>query len=204
VFSGGHARVYGRGMADHTSDLDELRSSLPIDQIASQLGEDPDAVRQAVDVALPALLGGLQANAQDPGGEASLAQAVGQHDAAVATEPIDLADVDAADGERITAHIFGAQQDQVVQQLGATGVSSSLVQKLLPLLAPIVLSYLAKQMGAKGGAAAGGGVLGSILSSVLAGAAQGAGGSSRASTSGGLGGVLGDLLGGLLGRGRKS
>lgn len=204
MFSGGHARVYGRGMADHTPDLDELRSSLPIDQIASQLGEDPDAVRQAVAVALPALLGGLQANAQDPGGEASLAQAVGQHDAAVATEPIDLADVDAADGERITAHIFGAQHDQVVQQLGATGVSSSLVQKLLPLLAPIVLSYLAKQMGAKGGAAAGGGVLGSILSSVLAGAAQGAGGSSRSSTSGGLGGVLGDLLGGLLGGGRRS
>ncbi|HEY0643985.1 MAG TPA: DUF937 domain-containing protein [Nocardioides sp.] len=192
-------------MADQTSDLDDLRASLPIDQIATQLGEDPDDVRRAVDVALPALLGGLRANAEDPGGEASLASALGQHDTSVATPPIDLADVDAQDGEKITAHIFGAQQDQVVHQLGSTGVGSSLVQKLLPLLAPIVLSYLAKQMGAKGGGAAGGGVLGSVLSSILAGAAQGAGGSSRSSSgSGGIGDVLGDLLGGLLGGGRKS
>ncbi|KQV65865.1 hypothetical protein ASC64_13335 [Nocardioides sp. Root122] len=189
-------------MADHTSDLDELRASLPVDQIAGQLGEDPDDVRRAVDVALPALLGGLRANAEDPGGEASLAEALGQHDASVATPPIDLADVDPQDGERITAHIFGGHQDQVVHQLGSTGAGSSLVQKLLPILAPIVLSYVAKQMGAKGGAA-GGGVLGTVLSSILAGAAQGAGGSPRSQPSGGLGGVLGDLLGGLLGGGRK-
>lgn len=198
LFPGGHARVYRRGMAD----LDALRASLPIDQIAAQVGEDPDAVRRAVDVALPALLGGLSANAEDPGGEASLAEAVGQHDAAVATEPIDLADVDPADGERITRHIFGAEQDQVVQQLGSTGVSSGLVQKLLPLLAPIVLSYIAKQLGAKN--AVGGGVLGAVLGSILSGAAQGAGGSSRSSgSSGGLGDILGDVLGGLLGGGRK-
>lgn len=185
------------------ADLDDLRASLPIDQIASQLGEDPDAVRRAVDVALPALFGGLQANAADPGGEASLAQALDQHDTEVATPPINVADVDPADGERITAHIFGAQQDQVVHQLGATGAGSGLVQKLLPILAPIVLSYVAKQMGAKGGAA-GGGVLGSILGSILSGAAQGSGGSSRSSGSGGLGDIVGDVLGGLLGGGRKS
>jgi len=187
------------------TDIDDLRASLPIDQIAQRLGEDPDEVRRAVDVALPALLGGLKANAEDPGGEASLAEAVGQHDASVATPPVDLGDVDEQDGERITRHIFGAQQDQVVQQLGSTGVGSGLVQKLLPILAPIVLAYLAKQMGAKGGAAAGGGVLGSILSSILAGAAQGTGAPSRDSApAGGLGGVLGDLLGGLLGGGRKA
>ena len=186
------------------TDLEELRASLPIDQIASRLGEDPDAVRRAVDVALPALLGGLHANAEDPGGEASLAQALGQHHEDVATPPIDLGDVDPADGEQITRHIFGAQQDQVVQQLGATGVGSNLVQKLLPLLAPIVLSYFAKQMGAKGGAL-GGGVLGTVLSSILSGAAQGAGGSSRSSgSSGGVGDIFGDVLGGLLGGGRKA
>ena len=185
------------------ADLDDLRASLPIDQIAARLGEDPDAVRRAVDAALPALLGGLRANAEDPGGEASLAEALQQHDTAVATPPVNLDDVDEQDGEQITRHIFGGQQEQVVQQLGSTGVGSSLVQKLLPLLAPIVLSYLAKQMGAKGGAAAGGGVLGTILSSILTGAAQGSGGSSRSSSPGGLGDIFGDVLGGLLGGGRK-
>ncbi len=183
------------------ADLDELRASLPIDQIAARLGEDPDAVRRAVDVALPALLGGLKANAEDPGGEASLAEALRQHDTAVATPPVDLGDVDEQDGEQITRHLFGDQHEQVVQQLGSTGAGSSLVQKLLPLLAPIVLSYVAKQMGAKGGAAAGGGVLGTVLSSILTGAAQGSGGSTT--SSGGIGDIVGGVLGGLLGGGRK-
>ncbi|QBX54311.1 DUF937 domain-containing protein [Nocardioides seonyuensis] len=183
------------------ADIDELAATLPIDQIAQQLGEDPEAVRRAVGVTLPALLGGLEANAQDPGGEASLSEAVAQHDDDVATPPVDLADVDVADGQKIAHHIFGAQEDQVVQQLGSTGVSSSLVRKLIPILAPIVLSYLAKQMGAKGGS--GGGALGSILGSILGGAAQGTGGPSTSGGSG-VGGVLGDLLGGLLGGGRKA
>ncbi|HXH79842.1 DUF937 domain-containing protein [Nocardioides sp.] len=183
------------------ADINELISTLPIDQIAARLGEDPDAVRRAVDVALPALLGGLEANAQDPGGEASLAEAVGQHDNDVATPPVDVNDVDVAEGQKIAAHIFGANQDQVVNQLGSTGVSSSLVSKLIPILAPIVLSYLAKQVGGRSGAA-GGGVLGSILSSILGGAASGAGTPSSAGTS--AGSILTDLLGGLLGGGRKA
>ncbi|UUZ60033.1 DUF937 domain-containing protein [Nocardioides sp. B-3] len=92
------------------ADINELLSTLPIDQIASQLGEDPDEVRRAVDVALPALLGGLEANAADPGGEASLAEAVAQHDNDVATPPVDVNDVDVAEGQKIAAHIFGANQ----------------------------------------------------------------------------------------------
>ena len=184
------------------ADINELRSSLPIDQIAAQLGEDPDAVRRAVDVALPALFGGLQANADDPAGETSLVEALSQHDDDVATPPVDVNDVDPDDGQKIARHIFGDQEEQVIQKLGAPAGSSGLVAKLLPLLAPIVLSYLAKQMGAKGGAAAGTGALGSILSSILAGAAQGS--NSSAGASGPDLGVLGDLLGGLLGGGRKA
>lgn len=180
------------------SDLDALLAALPVDQIAAQLGEDPDAVRQAAVVALPALLGGLHANAQDPGGEASLFSALTQHQNDLATPPIDVSQVDTTDGEKITRHIFGDQQDQVIAQLGSAGGSGSLVAKLLPILAPIVLSYLAKQLGSSSG----GGVLGQILSQVLSGAAQGAGGS--ASASGGMGSLLQDVLGGLLGGGRKS
>jgi hypothetical protein len=180
------------------TDIRQLAASLPVDQIAQRLGEDPDEVRRAVDVALPALLGGLEANTQDPAGEASLVEALAQHDEDVATEPIDVDDVDVDDGQRIARHIFGAQEEQVVSQLGSTGVSSSLVQKLIPILAPIVLSYLAKQAGAKGGPLSGG-VLGSVLGSILGGAADGTSGSSRSTGAG----SLGDLLGGLLGGGRK-
>lgn len=182
------------------SAVDEILASLPIDQLAASLGESPAAVEQAAYAALPALLGGLEANAQDPAGEASLAQAVSQHDAGLASGTVDLSRVDVADGQKITRHIFGAQEDQVVHQLGGVGGSSGLVGKLLPILAPIVLSYLAKQMQSQQGDG-GGGVLGGILSQILAGAAQGAGGRSSAAPD--MGSILGDLLGGLLGGGRR-
>ncbi len=201
MFPAGHARHYVQEMTD----IDDLSATLPIDQMASQLGEDPDAVRRAVDVALPALFGGLHANAADPAGATSLIEALGQHHNDVATAPVNVDDVDQAEGQKIASHIFGAQEEQVVQQLGATAGGSGLVAKVLPLLAPIVLSYLAKQMGARGGSAAGAGVLGTVLSSILSGAAQGSGGStSGAGAPGGLGGILGGVLGGLLGGGRKA
>jgi hypothetical protein len=180
------------------SAVDEIVANLPLDQLAAQFGTDPASVEQAAFAALPALLGGLEANASDPAGEASLAEALGQHNNDLASGLIDLSAIDVEDGAKIASHIFGDNQDQVVAQLGGVGGSSSLVSKLLPILAPIVLSYLAKQIGAKGGAADGG-VLGSILSQVLGGAAQGT--SSRSSTS--TGSILGDLLGGLLGGGRR-
>ncbi len=185
------------------SAVDDIVASLPLEQIAASLGEDPAAVEQAAYAALPALLGGLEANAQDPRGEASLAEALLQHDNDLADGPVDLSRIDVADGERITRHIFGDQQDQVVRQLGGVGGSSGLVAKLLPILAPIVLSYLAKQVGGKDGAA-GGGILGTILSEILNGAAQGSGSRSSGSAAGSdFGSILGDLLGGLLGGGRR-
>lgn len=180
--------------------IDDILANLPVDQLAQRLGADPDEVAQAARTALPALLGGMRANVEDPGGEASLASALGQHENDLADGPVDLDRIDVADGEVITRHVFGDNTDQVVQRLGGPAGSGGLVAKLLPILAPIVLSYLAKQVGGKSGAL-GGGILGTVLSEILAGAAQGSG--SR-STSGGLGSILGDVLGGLLGAGRKS
>jgi len=177
------------------SAIDDITASLPIDQLAAELGERPEDVRSAVAVALPALLQGLGANAQDPGGAASLTAAVQQHQDGLADGPVDLGQVNVADGERITRHVFGDNTDQVVSALGGVGGSGGLIGKLLPILAPIVLSYLAKQMGSGGG----GGVLESILGQILGGAAQGSGGGSA-----GMGSMLDDLLGGLLGGGTRA
>ncbi len=178
------------------SAYDDIFSQIPMDQLAARLGVDPSTAEQATRQALPALLGGLEANAQDPQGAASLASAAEQHDPSLIEGGVDVTQVDPADGEKIVGHVFGAQQDQVMQQLGGLGGGggSGLVQKLLPMLAPIVMSYLAKQLGGRAsasGAAAGGGSdpLGSVLGGILGGA-------------GGSGG-LGDLLGGLLGGGRR-
>lgn len=183
------------------SELEQLLANLPIDQISASLGEDPQAVQTAASAVLPALLGGLQANAQDPAGAMSLLDALGQHDNDLADDPSDLGRVDAADGEKIAGHVFGDHQDQVVNQLGASsGVSGGLIRKLLPILAPIVLSMIAKKMRSGSGAGAGGGqdILSSVLEQVISGAAQGAGGGQA-----NAGSIISDVLGGLLGGGRR-
>jgi hypothetical protein len=179
--------------------VDDILSRIPMADLADRLGVDQDTAEQATRQALPALLGGIQANTADPGGAASFASAVQQHDTDLTEGGVDLNKVDENDGDRIVGHVFGEQRGQVVQQLGTTGGASTtqdLMGKLLPLLAPIVMAYLAKRF--TGGAAAGGaqsGGIGDILGSILGGAA-GQGGQRQ--------GGLGDLLGGLLGGGRRS
>ncbi|MFC9788720.1 DUF937 domain-containing protein [Rhodococcus sp. NPDC127528] len=196
--------------------IDELLSQIPISQIAEQLGVDEATATTAVRSAIPTLVGGLEANAQDPDGAASLEHALAQHsDPAFLAGGVDLDQVDAADGEKIVANVFGDSTDQVVSALGGVGGAggSSLVSKLLPMLAPIVLAFVAKQMsGNTGGGAqaqsAGGGGLGDLLGGLLGGGQSGGGG--LGNVLGGLlgggqsaGGGLGDLLGGLLGGGKK-
>jgi hypothetical protein len=195
---------YGRPM----SDLEQLLANLPIDRISAAVGEDRQDVQVAAAAALPALLGGMQANAHDPAGALSLLDALSQHDNDLVDDPSDLTRIDTADGELITGHVFGDSQEQVINQLGASsGVSGGLIRKLLPILAPIVLSMLAKKMrpraaGEEAGGASGGNqgsILSSVLEQVLAGAAHSAGGRSQPHA----GSIITDVFGGLLGGGRR-
>lgn len=189
--------------------IDDLVSQIPIGQLAAQLGVDEETADSAVRSAIPALLGGLAANAQDPGGAASLQNALAQH----ANDPLDLSAVDVADGEKIVHHIYGDNTDEVVSRLGGLGGDSQgggggLMKMLLPLLAPLIMGWLAKKT--TGGQAApgegGGGGLGGMLDSLGGGSGGGGGdlgdllGSVTGSGSGG-GGGLGDLLGGMFGGG---
>ena len=209
--------------------LDDIIRALPMDQLARQLGTDEATAAQAASMALSALLGGMQANAADPQGAASLQNAIGQHDDDLFGERVDLDRVDTRDGEKISSHIFGSNEDQVVSALGGSGgaMGGDLIKKLLPMLAPIVLSYLAKQMQGGGGVGGAGrsvdsgpslptqtsgggattapGSLQDLLGQVLGGGAGGAAAGGAAAGRGGqdpLGG-LGDILGGLLGGGRR-
>ena len=187
--------------------VDEIVQKLPVDQIAQQLGVDPAKAREAIGLAVPAILGGMQANAQDPGGEKSLAEALGQHDDDLADGVLDGNDsidrVDTADGDKIVGHIFGDNRDQVVNQLsGASGLGGGLVGKLLPMLAPVIMSYIAKRLlgGGGGGGSGRGGSHGGGLADVL-GQVLGGGAPQQQQRSSGI--DIGSILGGLLGAGRK-
>lgn len=187
------------------SATDEIMAGIPLQQLASQLGVDETTAEAATRQAIPALLGGLQANADDPAGAASLAGALGNHSSALIDGGVNLDDVDTDDGQKIVGNIFGPNATDVAHTLGGNlSQQSGLIQKLLPILAPIVLSYLAKRLGggqamggqAMGGLAMGGqggGGLGDLLGSMLGGGGGAAGGQ----------GSIGDLLGGLLGGGRR-
>lgn len=156
-------------------DYDELLSTLPIDQLAQRVGASPEEVEAAARNALPALLMGMGANAQDPAGEESLRGAIQQHDPQLLDGGINVDDVDPDDGAKITHHVFGPNEDQVVNQLGGLGGGNALIQKLLPILAPIVMSWLAGK---------------------LMGRDEAQGQAPQSPTGGGLGDILGQILGG--------
>lgn len=172
---------------------------------------------KAVGAVLPALVMGMDANAQDQAGEASLLEALGQH---AGRSPFDLGGVDQADGAKIASHVFGSNEDAVVAQLGGAAGDQGLIQKLMPILAPLVMAWLANKLmkvdqgqGQPQAApqsvpqAGGGGILGGILGQILGGSQQAPQGQAAPSSDGGLGGlgggILGDILGGLLGGGRR-
>lgn len=203
------------------SEIDEILSQVPMDQVAAALGVDQGEAEEVTRTAIPALLGGMQANAADPDGAASLMSAVEQHDTSALGA--DLDQIDTQDGERIVHNVFGEQTPDVMARLGGAtpGEGSTLIQKLLPIIAPIVMAYLAKKLqgatgggtaaatddpmgglggmlpqrevppGGAGGAGVGG--LGDVLGGMLGGGATGSGGSAQG---GGIGDILGQVLGG--------
>lgn len=169
--------------------IDDLLAQIPMDQLARQLGVAPHEAEELARQALPALVGGMEANARDPRGQTSLAEAIGQHDDDLLDGGVDLDQVDTADGQKIVRHVFGDNRDEVISRLGGGG-KESMMSSLLPLLAPLVMSFLAKKAGgSSGGGSTGGGGIGDLLGGLLGGGSGGGG--------------LEDLLGGLLRGGRK-
>ncbi|MGC3955886.1 MAG: DUF937 domain-containing protein [Propionicimonas sp.] len=174
--------------------VSQILAGIDLNALAKQVGAKPADVEQAVEVAVPTLLGSLQVNAADPDGQASLLGALSQHTGDINS----LDDIDTEDGRKILGHAFANDP----QRLGAlAGQDSGLLAKLLPILAPIVMNWLAKNLlggGQQTQQASGGDMLGDLLGGLLG------GGSSGASSGGGIGDLLGGLLGGMLGGGEPA
>jgi hypothetical protein len=193
--------------------IDDLLDQLPLDQLAAQLGVDEATAESATRAALPALVQGMQANAQDQERAAALVRAISKHAAQGPAQPDKLDEVDTDDGAKIVNHVFGDNTDAVANQLGGLGGGSDLIKKLLPMLAPLLMGFLAKQFGGakssaqdtaasnldSGDDGESGGGIGDLLKGSLGGVFGDK--SDESGQSGGGGGGLGDLLGGLLGGG---
>ncbi|MDR2929424.1 MAG: DUF937 domain-containing protein [Propionibacteriaceae bacterium] len=198
------------------SAITDILGQLPLGDLASKLGVSESQAKSASTEVITSLLGGMTANAQDSGGEQSLATALTGHVASgqsFAADGVKLDDLDTDDGGKIVQHALGADTAKTAAAISQkTGTDQSLLQKLLPMLAPVVLGYIAQQAmpnaaganqgGANaasllggllgGGSSAGGNVVGSLVGGLL-------GGGSANSAGGGLGSLLGGLLGGATG-----
>lgn len=171
--------------------VEEILSSIDTHQLAAALGTDEATAQQAAAAAIPTLIAGFQANSDSEDGAAGLLGALDRHAGnGLFADSVDLSAVDTADGQKIVAHALAGDPSRLQ---AVSGISGSLLSKLLPLLAPIVMSYLAKKLGMGGAASTSGSGSGDLLGDLLGGLLGGAGTAS--------GGGLGDLLGQILGAG---
>lgn len=170
-----------------------------LSKIAGQLNTDEAGAQKAVGAALPALLGRLKANADDPEKAEALAAAVNRdHDGSFLDSMGDkfggLFGGQDPSGSKIIGKVFGDDADAAQEQVAAeAGIDKGQAAGLLGGLAPMVMGALGKTGQATGGVQAQGlsGMLGSLL-----GAGGGMGGLLGGLLGGGGGGGLGSLLGG--------
>lgn len=156
-------------MSDLTSRVFEQLDQSHIESIASQLGIDPAQASNAVQQALPLLMGGLARNASSPQGAQALHSALERDHAGVDIGGLlgsvlgggggsgggigDLlgsvlggGNTDSAGagiGGAILGHIFGGRREQAARGLGQTsGLGNQGASQLLAMLAPLVMAAL--------------------------------------------------------------
>jgi hypothetical protein len=177
--------------------LDDLFAQIPVGDIASKLGADEGEVNNAIRTLVPALVGGLQQNAQNDENVANEIHSAASKKAGLLDGGVSVDKVDEQDGDKAIAKIFsGNDSNTVASALAGGGAGNSdLLKRLLPILAPIVLAYIGKQLTGSQAApantqaqAAPSGGLGEVLGSILGG---GGGGGQNP-----LGSILGSVLGG--------
>ena len=105
------------------SATDDIIANIPLRDLADQLGVDQATAESATRQAIPALLGGMQANAADPAGAASLAGALGDHPSEFVDGGVNLDQVDTDDGQKIVGNVFGENTGPWPRPSAATSAS---------------------------------------------------------------------------------
>ena len=127
--------------------LDDALSGDTVSQISQQIGADEATTYNAIQSALPMLLGAMTTNAQDPQGATSLAGALDQdHDgSALSNLGAIIGSLGGQHGGGILGHIFGGSRPVAEEQVSrASGLDMSKVGPLLMILAPIVMGALGR------------------------------------------------------------
>jgi len=136
--------------------LDILQNQLagePAAQIGRQLGTDQAGAQKAIGAALPALMAALAGNARKERGASALANALERdHDGGILDDLQGfLGRQDTNPGEGILKHALGGRRPAVEAAVSKdTGLDTSAITKLLPMLAPLVMGALGREKRQKG------------------------------------------------------
>lgn len=141
-----------------------------IDGASAQTGESTENISKVLQLAMPAILGGMQRNASTPEGAQNLNKALEdkQHQDASLGFLGNLLGGNQSEllenGAGILGHVFGGNQKGIEKNISkASGVDASSVSQIIKMAAPFVMNLLAsnkKESGAQGG-------IGDLLTSVM-------------------------------------
>lgn len=161
---------------------------MDLSEIGRQFGLNEAQTRAAVEALTPVVAAGMRRNGPSAGGLEDIIRSITQGGAPEET------DAATSQGNDILGQIFGSKEVSrgVANELSATsGIGSSILKKMLPIIASIVMAQVAKQMGSRGGSSGGG--LGDILGDILGGSRNPA---PQPKSTGGIEDILKGILGG--------
>lgn len=161
-----------------------------IANLGKQFGLEGPMAEQAVKALLPAISSGMKRNVAQSDGLSGLMGALqnGNHQQYI-DDASALARPEARDeGNAILGHLLGSKdvsREVASRAAQQTGLSSTVMKQMLPMIASMAMGSLSKQtaqpgmmdmitgaMGAKAGSGGGGGLLGSLAGSLLSGGAN--------------------------------
>ncbi|MEM1181222.1 MAG: DUF937 domain-containing protein [Acidobacteriota bacterium] len=134
--------------------LSQQLDSNAISEMSRQIGADEKTTQNAVNAALPMLVGALANNTQQAGGAQALLGALDRdHDGSVLDDVMGFLGGAGGQGGQgggmggaILGHILGGRQAGAEQAIGrASGLNAASVGPLLSMLAPLVMGALSKQ-----------------------------------------------------------
>jgi hypothetical protein len=145
----------GSALADSILSADD---GAVVRQLSRQFGLSEAAMADAIRSLAPALARGLGRETERPDGGLGLADALatGDHQRYIAEPAILERPATTEDGNKILGHVFGSKdvsRNVATFASEQTGLDTSLLKRLLPVLAPIVMGILAQQLAKRGGQA---------------------------------------------------
>jgi len=132
---------------DLTSLMKTMLSSDSIAQMSKKTGTSTDEVKSVLLSALPAMLSGVQGQANNQETVAGFAGALDSH-AKDDTSDISafLSNVDIKDGEKIVGHLLGGDKAATTKAAATkAGLSNAATGKILGAAAPLLMSLLGQQ-----------------------------------------------------------